>query len=184
MQNLFEEFTLIITALTDHSNKNKVFTRLWQIYYKRVLFFVTTHFSVNEAEDLTQEIMIKVYNNLASYHMGASLKTWIYTIARNHCIDYTRKKHPEQMSVEYELPAHMEEVPESRICFNEIESRINRVIKTCLPVEQDIFYLFFYEHFKIREIAAIVNLPGGTVKFKIYKIRELLQKELEEFYEK
>jgi RNA polymerase sigma-70 factor (ECF subfamily) len=68
-----------------------IFTEIWKQYHQRLLFFIRPMVGI-EAEDLLQEIMLKVYEHLGTYNPFYSLNTWIYAIARNHCLNFLQKK--------------------------------------------------------------------------------------------
>jgi RNA polymerase sigma-70 factor (ECF subfamily) len=74
----------------DHGARERLFELLWRQYQKRLAFFVQNMVKDN-AEDLVQEIMLKVYQNLHKYKPVSSFNTWIYAITRNHCLNYLNK---------------------------------------------------------------------------------------------
>lgn len=79
-------FDLNQDELTGH----KLFNEIWTKYHKRLLFFIKSRLA-DGAEDVLQEIMLKVYHNLENYN-PISFNSWIYTVARNHCINSMAKK--------------------------------------------------------------------------------------------
>ena len=58
---------------------------------------------VQDAEDLTQEIFLGIFRNIAGFRGASSLSTWIYRVAVNHCLEHRRKKRPECVPYEEEL---------------------------------------------------------------------------------
>jgi len=66
---------------------------LIQKYLKPIYGFVFKYVgNADEAEDITQAVFIKVWKNIKKYDKNKSFKTWIFSIAKNTCIDYLRKK--------------------------------------------------------------------------------------------
>ena len=61
-----------------------------------------------EAEDATQEAFIRAYNNIDRYDTNRSFKTWLLSIASNHCIDRLRKRRLKYLSLDEPLPGSME----------------------------------------------------------------------------
>src|SRR5438874_2069387 len=58
---------------------------------------------VQDAEDLTQEIFIGIYRNIGGFRGRSALSTWIYRVAVNHCLEFRRRKRPEQVPYEEKL---------------------------------------------------------------------------------
>ena len=75
-------------------SREQFFEKLWHSQGKKISFYVNRLVisEKNHHDDLFQEIMLKVFNNLDSYNPLYSFDTWIYKIARHHCIDFLKKK--------------------------------------------------------------------------------------------
>ncbi len=73
---------------------NKAFNRIWHKYYRRVWLFTNNILKTRNTavDDIVQEIMLKVFINLGKYKSKYSFSTWLYTIARNCCLDHINKK--------------------------------------------------------------------------------------------
>ena len=75
------------------SEKEEVFRALLNKYTKPVYNFIRQMVrNPTEAEDITQEVFIKVWKNLKKYKLGQNFKTWLFIIAKNSTIDFLRKK--------------------------------------------------------------------------------------------
>ena len=76
------------------TNKEEVFEQIYY-EYKNLIFFIISGYSKcsNDADDLVQEVFMKIYQHLEDYNDGyASFKTWIAIITKNHAVDYSKTK--------------------------------------------------------------------------------------------
>ena len=133
-----------------------------------------------EAEDLTQEIFLKVYRNLGSYRPASgALITWVAQIGRNHLIDHYRKFKTERMQtdsleVEYDKaeqnPARYvgpAEALEKRELSEQVHSALLRLSEDL----REAVILRDLEEFSYEEIATMLKVPAGTVKSRINRGR-------------
>lgn len=145
---------------------------------------------LEEAEDLTQEAFIKAFNSLASFNEEYAFSTWLYKIATNNCIDFFRKRKLQTYSldkpvqykdseIQHEIP-DPELNPEKSILARERSRMIQEAIKTLPEKYYTAIILRHNEEKSYEEIAEILNLPLGTVKARIFRAREMLNKELKE----
>jgi RNA polymerase sigma factor (sigma-70 family) len=123
-----------------------------------------------EAEEITQEVLIKVWNKAASFNPAkASVNTWIFTIARNTRIDFIRRNDRNNREIDIEDIWHEAESPEPLVDMQ--QRRAELVIKQAmatLPEEQvQVLYKAFMEGKSHNEVAEELGLPLGTVKSRI-----------------
>ena len=124
----------------------------------------------SEAEEITQEVLIKVWKKAESFNSGkASVNTWIFTIARNTRIDFIRRNERNDRKIEIEDIWHESESPEPLVDMQ--QRRAEQVIKKAmatLPDEQiQVLYKAFMEGKSHNEVAEELGLPLGTVKSRI-----------------
>lgn len=129
----------------------------------------------SEASDITQEVFVKIWKNLAKYDQEKNLKTWILAIARNTTIDWFRKKRPilfSQLEREVEdLPKDFGEnivdqspLPEEIFAQEEMREKLEKVIGR-LPIKQrDVFILHLEDDLTFEEISELTGQPMNTVK--------------------
>lgn len=185
MHNLIEMWRLYIQT-GGFRQSEEAFNAIWVRYYKPVLYFIQSMVH-HHAEDLLQEIMMKVYQNLNRYKPWYSFNTWIYTIARNHCINYLKKRRLDTRRIqEWEniksSPQHSDN-PEHQLLDQELHRHIDKVLESLDNDLRQIAFLRFYEGMKCRNIAQIMKIPHGTVKSRLHHIRQTLKKELEAYDE-
>jgi RNA polymerase sigma-70 factor (ECF subfamily) len=164
------------------------FEGIWKRYYPRLSVFVSCIAAGLEREDLLQEIMLKVFENLDAYDSQRSLGPWIYTIARNHCIDaLAKEKHyrrlPERLQRGWEASRKLDcSDPEQHLMQSELQGMIRRYIRGLPARDRQIAFLRFYESLAHRDIARILRVPAGTVRYRVHLIRKGLKKLLEKYH--
>ena len=185
MKILVNSWQIFIQCRGSDGSRKKLFNLLWNQYQRRIIFFIQNMVKDN-AEDLFQEVMLKVYQNLDKYNPLYSFNTWIYTIARNHCLNYLNKKKISTVNLDrgvgkYEVKDI--DSPEAKSLNKELHQKIENLLGTFSEENRQIAFLRFYEGMKDRDIARVMEVPTGTVKSRLHKIRTILKKDLETFYE-
>ena len=186
MSSPIESWTIYIQSHLDTAARQRLFDNIWQTYHKRLFFFIRNLVS-NEAEDLLQEIMLKVFQNLKNYNPLYSFNTWIYAIARNHCINFLNKRKLVTQSMDF-LGENIQSktgdnTPENRLLNKEMTNQIEQVLSGFEPEFKQIAYLRFYEGLACRNIAKVMNIPNGTVKSRLHTMRQKIKKALEKYNE-
>jgi RNA polymerase sigma-70 factor (ECF subfamily) len=134
----------------------------------------------DEAEDLTQEVFLKVYRTLHSYRPeSGALETWIVRVARNHFIDHYRKykterTHTGALEDHHEgavLPTVRVETPGQALDRKETVARVHRLLALLPEDQREAVVLRDLEELTYEEIAGLLELPIGTVKSRINRGR-------------
>lgn len=172
----------LLKTLAGENWKQVAMNKIWQKYYKPVTYYIVNCFKVNEqGEDLVQEIMFKIYNNLESFNPKFSLNTYIYTIARNHCIDYLKKRKTVTINNYYEHEDKNTGSLEKNYLEQELEEKVTKVLNTFSNDYKEIAFLRFFVKKSYKDITTITGESLQTVKNRIYKVRQTLKKELKEY---
>ena len=156
-------------------------------YRDRIYNFVFQFLGdIEEAEDVAQNTMIKLYEKKHYYKEIAKFSTWIYTISRNLANTELRKRkrrkitYLSQMSrkeKQYEIPAIQNDVDKS-LNDDYINKRIKKAIQKLPEHFKSIIILRDIQEFSYDEISNIVGVPLGTVKSRINRARLQLQADL------
>lgn len=125
------------------------------------------------AKELTQEIFIKVWENLASFRKEASIATWVYRITVNTCLLYFRKKKKEQIS---EITKPIEQEEEDNHSAKEGQLAMMYTCINKLPQEQKAIIILELEGLPQKEIAEIMGLTHEAVRVRIHRIKNSLTK--------
>lgn len=133
------------------------------------------------AEDIGQEVFLKAFRRLDQYDRAkASFSTWLFTLARNLCLDELRKRRMNLVSLDDALTeeASVDPGPFQTAVDRELETKIKQAIQSLTPEFREVFVLKEYGLFSIEEIAAITGSPTGTVKSRLHRARVMLQEKL------
>lgn len=162
--------------------------------YRNLVYHVMIKMVRNpqEAEDLCQEAFIKAFNALASFNEEFAFSTWLMKIATNNCIDFLRKKKLRTYSidepiqykddqVQIELPDH-DPTPEKQMLNEERSNLIDEAIQSLPPRYRHVIVLRHKEEKSYEDIAEILKLPLGTVKARIFRAREMLNKKIKNIF--
>ena len=150
--------------------------------YKDKVFHLACSMLRNEtqAEDMAQEIFLRIWKGLPAYAGQASLSTWIYTISRNACLTELKKRasHPTVSLHEPQLESTWERLPEFQTSDRAagVEMDVNQMLEQLPEKYRQVITLFYLEQKSYEEVAALLGLPLGTVKTFLYRAkRELLK---------
>ncbi|HZJ58046.1 MAG TPA: sigma-70 family RNA polymerase sigma factor [Clostridia bacterium] len=165
------------------SGDTDAFGELVLLYDKRIYnycFRMTNN--ADDAEDLAQEVFIKVYRNLGSFKGNCKFSTWIYRIAHNTCIDNHRKKRFRLLSLslqgdekgEMDIPDKGPS-PEEQIVSREQYGLMKECIARLKPEYKSVIILRDIQNYTYQEISDILEIPLGTVKSNISRARALLR---------
>jgi len=149
--------------------------------YKNLVYSVVFKMLNNpeDANDMAQEIFIKVYKNLEKYSPDYKLSTWIMRIATNHVIDYKRKKRSETVPIEeYDLVLSASETPESEFIKNEKSQAINGLLTNLPDIYKVPIVLFHQQGLSYQEISDLMQEPLSKVKNRIFRGRRMLKDSL------
>jgi RNA polymerase sigma-70 factor (ECF subfamily) len=151
------------------------------------------------AEDLVQEVFVRVIENAGTFKHEAKFTTWAYTIARNLCVDHHRKashrrhaslderdkrEHGEGPSLgEQVADSHPRASTERNAISNEIQLKVVAAVDALPSDQREVFLLRQVANLPFQEIAMITGAPENTVKSRMRYALERLQEALTEFEE-
>ncbi|MBB4826391.1 RNA polymerase sigma-70 factor (ECF subfamily) [Sporosarcina luteola] len=134
-----------------------------------------------QAEDLTQETYIKAFRHHQQFESRSSVKTWLFTIARNVTADYFRKKHPLQHYFGLTLEAKDHDpIPEQLVAMNIQNEQLYRTIQQLKPAYRQVIILRKLKEFSTEETALILKWSESKVKMTLKRAMEKLKRNLSE----
>ena len=137
----------------------------------------------NLAEDTTQEAFIRAWAKLSSFLPGSSFRNWIYRIAVNAALDVLRRRPEEALEEEDAvLVEDMAPGPEKTFIQKEQAALVQQAINSLPDAARTVVVLREYGELSYREIAAVLDIPLGTVMSRLNyarsNLRELLEGQL------
>jgi len=149
-------------------------------------------YNFDDAQELTQEAFIRALNGLKRFRGQAGFYTWLFRIGFNLCVNFRRKQQPvsfstfqsqsepggrqaegllEMADVESEQPTH-------QVQRNEEHRRVLGALQQLAPDARAVVVLRDIEELDYAQIAAILEIPTGTVKSRLYRARMALREQL------
>lgn len=148
--------------------------------YRRFIYSVCLHYvgSKEDALDLTQEVFIKLYRNLATFDESRPLSHWIKRIAVNTCFNYSRR--PADYILKEDIAAGLcsHDTPEDQAVFQSTKNEVQRAIANLPDNERMALVLRHVQGFSYQDIGDTMGCPLGTVKTYIFRGRNLLREKL------
>jgi RNA polymerase sigma-70 factor, ECF subfamily len=164
--------------------------------HKDIVYAVAYRFAKDPdlALDLSQDVFIRAYRGIKSFRGRSSFSTWLYRIAMNTCIDYTRKRSrsvdslavPEEV-IEYAgsepIVAQPPRQPGANALSSELGEQIQRAIDLLPEYHRSVFVLYEIEGLSYKEIAEVVGCSIGTVMSRLHYARKKLRTMLAPYVE-
>src|SRR5262245_24311650 len=147
------------------------------IRYERQIYRDCYRFVENreDAMDLAQEVFIKAFEHLGSFRRESSLKTWLYRIAMNHCINHV-KKHSQEFVEVSEYTGSVGASIQSDLEEREQREHFRRLVKQLPPKQKAILELRINDQLSYEEIASISGRSVSTIKASVFFALEKLRK--------
>ena len=153
----------------------------WRKVFNIAYKFTGKH---DEAEDLTQDVFLKIFKSLDTFDRRANFQTWLVSVSRNLCIDHYRSVRKERETIDRDVDAN-ELTPASPvvspIAALEQRDRVNLLKKAMdqlPPTLRSAVLLRDIQELSYQEIADRLHLPEGTVKSRINRGRTELARQI------
>lgn len=144
----------------------------------RFAFFMLRN--MEDAQDVTQEVLIKIWNKKEEISSIKNLRAWAITITRNTCLDLLKSRKGESFSWDDNMDAPTTTNPFEKVRLSD-ESNWIKILMDKLPVNQkDVFYLRHFEGNSYKEIGDTLKLDENKVKVYLHRARTFIKRSLEE----
>lgn len=159
------------------------FIRKYQTFvYATALRFLGDY---DDADDAAQEVFIKALKNLEKFQMRSSLKTWLYKITKNQCINFSRKKKilsifnssSDDKSFEY---ISRDLLPDEEMEKKQFEDRFQLALAKLPKKQRETFALRYFENLSYNEISQMIGTSEGGLKANYFQAVQKLAKYLKE----
>lgn len=185
-EDLAVQSDLDLVKLTLENQEN--FLYLVQRYEKKLLRFIQriSGLNIDDAQDLLQEVFIKVYQNLNDFDQSLKFSSWIYRIARNQAIsNYRKNKNRPQISLfDFDLESCEQLVSDFDISKNLdqslLQEKMAKVLAKLDNKYKEVVILKYLEDRSYEEISDIIKKPVSTVGTLLRRGKVELQKEFKQ----
>ena len=178
MENDQELIALILAGDQD------AFTALVELYQRPVFNLAFRMLNdAREAEDAAQEAFLRAYQHLDRYDRSRSFKTWLLSIASNHCIDRIRRRRLTWLSIDEPLPPHPalasdETEPEDATLMSERDATVQGLLDQLAPEYKAAVVLRYWHDLSYTEIAELLDTTESAIKSRLFRARQMMAENL------
>ncbi len=174
----------LLAKIRNPETRNYGFNMLVRTYQQKIYWLarkmVVDH---DDADDVTQEVFIKVHKAIDDFREDAQLFTWLYRIATNECLTFIKRKRRRFFlplgDVEGELAAKIEAIPAAPA--DEILKKLQKALLTLPDKQRLVFNLKYYEDMSYEQMAGVTGTSEGALKASYHhavkKIEEFLSRD-------
>jgi len=157
------------------------FESIVNLYSRRIVAYCH-RMAGSAAEDLAQEVFVKLYLALPSFDTSRPLAPFLFRIAHNHCLDALRRQRPRTVPLaregEEDRHAASGPSPEDLAEGADIGAAVAEALDSLPPPYRSVLTMRHVDGLRYEEIAQALDLPMGTVKARIHRGREMMQQKL------
>lgn len=176
------EDALIISKFSDERTREEAFGHLLKKYQQKIYWHVRRMvIDHDDADDVVQDVFIKVWRNLDKFREDSQLYTWLYRIATNECITFLNKKKQKQsLSLDDDSSAYLAETLAEGSYFNgdAAQLKLQQALLTLPDKQRLVFNMKYFEDLKYDEISNILGTSVGALKASYH----LAVKKIENFF--
>lgn len=155
------------TLVSTHQSAIRRFARAWVR-------------SAEEADELAQEALVKVYRNLKAFRFQSSFQTWLFVVVRHTFFDLSRSRQASEKALEDPISGNQLELPsedvgaDGQLEIQQEKQRLWHTLRQLPPEFKTALVLYDIEGYSYEEVAEIEGVPVGTVKSRLARGRKLL----------
>jgi len=174
----------LLAKIRNPETRNYGFNMLVRAYQQKVYWLarkmVIDH---DDADDVTQEVFIKVHKAIDNFREDAQLYTWLYRIATNECLNFMKKKRRRFFlpigDAEGELAEKIEAIPS--VSGEEVQKKLQKALLTLPDKQRLVFNLKYYEDMSYEQMAEVTGTSEGALKASYHhavkKIEDFINKD-------
>lgn len=179
-----EEFQIIKDILDGDRNRY----RLLVDQYAPMVFSIVRRFTKRkeDTEELAQQIFVKAYERLESFGKKSKFSSWLYTLARNHCLDYaknirrTNKEFSEMDQQELAIRMKDDTPADSEMQSDELEAILDEALSVITPLYAEAFLMKYRDNMTYKAMAERLDAKEGALKVRVHRARKELRTYIEE----
>lgn len=143
--------------------ERKVYSLAWRLTGSKV-----------DAEDLTQDVFLKVWKNAAAWQPTSGLDAWLYRVAYNNFIDKQRRRRPTE-ELDGETLVSPLDSPETALLKKAKAQNIQDAVNALPPRQKEALVLCYYQDLKAKEAADVLGLTLGATEALLFRARQALK---------
>ncbi len=178
---------LVQEALAGKQDAFELLVRRYQPSLNYLIYSFVREY--HDACDILQQVLLQMFQSLATLHFEKSLYPWLYRVTRNQCLDYLRRKRPvyfselewereeDDLSPDLMLP-DARPLPEELAERHEVQIHLRAIIAALPPRYRSVVYLRYSAGLSFRKIAQALDVPESTAKTRYHRAKRLLREAL------
>lgn len=180
MQN--EDIELVRRVLTGDKTAFRSLVERYQNYVFSVAVTITKN--REEAEEVAQDVFVKVFKQLGSFQQRSQFSTWLYTIAYRTSLDHVRRKRLQTEPIEREdgqaipIADDLAGGPAGQLQQHDLQDLLQAALKQLEPADAALLRLYYFKERSVREITEITGLSASNVKTRLFRLRNQLKEVL------
>lgn len=169
----------ILQKFSREESRNEAFTLLINKYQQKLYWHIRRMvIDHDDADDIVQEVFVKVWKNLGGFRSDSQLYTWLYRIATNECITFLNKK-KSQNNISLDDATYLADSLQDDSYFNgtRAQKKLQDALLTLPEKQRLVFNMKYFDELKYEEISEIVGTSVGALKASFH----LAVKKIEHF---
>ena len=141
----------------------------------------------HEAEDITQDVFVRLWKNLHAYNAEVKLTTWLYKIVTNRCLDFLKSRHGRyrnnKVDLSLQLNVNSTSTPEINLHRQELTALVYAAADELTPKQKAVFILRDLEGLTSDEVCETLSMTAGNVKSNLFHARQKIAEKLKNKYQ-
>ena len=157
----------ILSKFRDEKTRNEAFNLLLKKYQQKIYWHVRRMvIDHDDADDIVQDVFIKIWKNLPGFRNDAQLYTWMYRIATNECITFLNKKKAKNNVSLDDVDFELADTLSSSDQFNgdQIQRKLQEAILTLPDKQRLVFNMKYFDDMKYEEMSDVLGTSVGALK--------------------
>lgn len=169
----------IMNQLKDPKTRRKAFEQLVNQYSEQLYWQVRRIVLLHEdSNDVLQNVFLKAWSKLDSFHQESKISTWLYRIALNESLDFMRRKKTQMISTDDETMVGSMLMADDYFNGTEAEAMLQEAIAQLPEVQRTVFNMRYFDDMKYSEISEILQTSEGSLKASYH----IAVKKISEFF--
>ena len=157
----------LLELFREEKSKERAFELIIKKYEQKIYWLIRRYVNDhNDADDLMQEVFIKIWKGLANFREDSQLYTWMFRIASNECVNFHRKnKQKVQVPIEdVNEQEFINQVGDNPMDGNKIQQKLQLAIDTLPEKQKMVFHLKYYQEMKYEDMSQLLGTSVGALK--------------------